>query len=93
MSKPLKFTVGTNCEETFIHGDVLKSRSTPWFNANLGKFAGDESLIIKDADNAGNNVILPPTSPTIIECQFSKSRPSPPRLPVPKGLTRDASGT
>ena len=50
MSKPLKFTVGTNCEEVFIHEEVLKSRSTPWFDANSGKFAGDEPLVIKDAD-------------------------------------------
>ncbi|KAL5332620.1 hypothetical protein BJX70DRAFT_383691 [Aspergillus crustosus] len=50
LSKSLKFTVGTDCEEVFIHRDILKSRSTSWFDADSGSFAGDESIIINDAD-------------------------------------------
>ncbi|KAL4860454.1 hypothetical protein BDV12DRAFT_191692 [Aspergillus spectabilis] len=48
LSKLLKFTVGTACEEVVIHSDMLKLHSTPWFDANSGSFPGDGS--IKDAD-------------------------------------------
>ncbi|KAB8212787.1 hypothetical protein BDV33DRAFT_109893 [Aspergillus novoparasiticus] len=50
LSKLLKFTIGTDCEEVIIHSDILKSHSTPWFDSDGGSFAGDESIIIKDTD-------------------------------------------
>ncbi|KAL4801659.1 hypothetical protein BDV18DRAFT_148485 [Aspergillus unguis] len=50
LSKHLKFIVGTDCEEIIIHRDILKSHSTPWFDADSGSFAGDESIVINDVD-------------------------------------------
>ncbi|KAJ0413000.1 hypothetical protein BJY00DRAFT_306624 [Aspergillus carlsbadensis] len=42
--------MGTACEEFIIHSDILKLHSTPWFNANSGRFPGNKSIIIKDTD-------------------------------------------
>ncbi|KAL2803114.1 hypothetical protein BJX63DRAFT_425569 [Aspergillus granulosus] len=50
LSKLLKFTVGTDCEEVVIHSDILKLHSTPWFDSNSASFTGDESIIIEDPD-------------------------------------------
>lgn len=50
LSKLLKFTVGTDCEEVTIHSDILKSHSTPWFNSDSGSVAGDNPIIIRDTD-------------------------------------------
>ncbi|KAL4960360.1 uncharacterized protein BDV14DRAFT_193031 [Aspergillus stella-maris] len=50
LSKLLRFIVGTDCEEVFIHSDILKSHSSPWFDSDIDNFAGDESILNKDTD-------------------------------------------
>ncbi|KAL4863682.1 hypothetical protein BDV12DRAFT_189515 [Aspergillus spectabilis] len=39
-----------SCNKVVIHGDILKSHSTPWLDANSYSFANDEFLIIMDTD-------------------------------------------
>lgn len=42
--------MGADCETVVIHSDILKSHSTPWFNADSGSFAGGDSIVIDDVD-------------------------------------------